>query len=394
MNNLGLSFARRVADAWHRSQPIVRWRLALGGIAGALVIWLLIAPKPWVVATSIGGKMETIHYVRIYGWIAGTINVVLLAGLAAVCPWWTGRRPIATSSQLLPGNSQTPRWFWPLVIAAMITALCYSVPRMGHGFWDDEELNVRTTLYGKFKLQKKTGEIEFKRFDWLETIFGYSRGPNSHTLFGIVSRACEEAWNSVVKPRGFPLVEWPFRVPALIFGIFGVAATAWLLKDFGLPGAGVAAAFLLAIHPWNIRYASEARGYSLLVFLVPTLFVFWRRAIITGQWKWWGVFAFTSFALIYCYPGVVFLLIGTQLNHVGTYRVWARFSGTAPCASRALDLCQRSRRHPRSSADAAALPAGQAVFRFRLLPGFCVRLVMDSQRCFFHDWRRSLDKER
>ena len=317
MINSEHSFVRRMADAWHRSHPVARWRLALGGIAGLLVVWLLIAPKPWVVAQSIDGKMDTMHYVRIYGSIAGAINVVLLAGLAAVCPWWVTRRPLGAGSQLLGGNCPRPRWFWPLVIAAMVIALCYSVPRMGHGFWDDEELNVRTTLYGKFKLQKKTGKMEFKRFDWLETIFGYSRGPNSHTLFGIVSRACEEAWNSVVKPRGFPVVEWPFRVPALIFGIFAVAATAWLLKDFGLPGAGVVGAFLLAIHPWNIRYASEARGYSLLIFLVPTLFVFWRRAMITGQWKWWSLFAFTSFALIYCYPGVVFLLIVLNLITLG-----------------------------------------------------------------------------
>ena len=69
----------------------------------------------------------------------------------------------------------TPRWFWPLVIVAMATTLFYSLPRMTHGFWDDEELNVRTTLCGKFKPDKKTGEIEFKRFDWLETVYGYSK---------------------------------------------------------------------------------------------------------------------------------------------------------------------------------------------------------------------------
>ncbi len=88
-----------------------------------------------------------------------------------------------------------------------------------------------------------------------------------------------------------------------------MAAAAWLLKEFGLPGAGVTAAFLLAIHPWHIRYASEARGYSLLVFLVPVLFVFWRRAMITGRWKWWGAFAATEFSLIYCYPGAIFVLV-------------------------------------------------------------------------------------
>ena len=110
--------------------------------------------------------------------------------------------------------------------------------------------------------------MEFKHFDWVETVYGYSRGPNSHTLFGIASRACEEIWNFLVKPRGFPLVEWPFRVPALIFGMLAVGSIAWLLREFSMPGEGIVAAFLLAIHPWHIRYASEARGYSLLVFLM------------------------------------------------------------------------------------------------------------------------------
>jgi len=80
-------------------------------------------------------------------------SISLCSGvLAAVCPWWTGR------SQLSTLNSQTPRWFWPLVVVAMAMTFFYSLPRMNHGFWDDEELNVRTTLYGRFKLNKRTGE--------------------------------------------------------------------------------------------------------------------------------------------------------------------------------------------------------------------------------------------
>ena len=309
MKNLAVSFLGRARDFWLRSDPTRRWRIVLGAIATLLAIWLLIAPKPWVVAVQIRGKMDTLDYVHIYGWIAGAINIALLGMLAAVCPWWTRSPQLSTlNSQLSTLNAPTPRWFWPLVVVAMAMTLFYSLPRMNHGFWDDEELNVRTTLYGKFKLNKKTGEREFKRFDWLETVYGYGT-PNNHTLFSIASRACEDAWNSVVKPHGFPVVEWPFRVPALIFGVLAVAAMAWLLKEFGLPGAGVAAAFLLGIHPWHIRYASEARGYSLLIFLVPVLFVFWRRAVITGRWKWWGAFAVTEFSLIYCYPGAVFILL-------------------------------------------------------------------------------------
>ena len=315
MKTLAVSFLGRVLDFWRRSDPTRRWRIALGAIASALGICLLIAPKPWVVAAQIHGKMDTLDYVQIYGWIAGAINIALLGVLAALCPWWTrrGYQLSTLNSQRSTLNFQTPRWFWPLVGVAMVMTVFYSLPRMNHGFWDDEELNVRTTLYGKFKPNKKTGEMEFKRFDWLETVYGYSRGPNSHTLFSIVSRACEDAWNSIVRPHGFPVVEWPFRVPALVFGVLAVAAMAWLLKEFGLPEAGVAAAFLLAIHPWSIRYASEARGYSLLVFLVPVLFVFWRRAMVTGRWKWWGAFAAAEFSLIYCYPGAIFVLVVLNL---------------------------------------------------------------------------------
>ncbi|HEY5704363.1 MAG TPA: hypothetical protein VIS96_02195 [Terrimicrobiaceae bacterium] len=256
--------------------------------------------------------MSTLDYVRIYGWIAGAINIVLLGVLAVICPWWTGRLQLSTLGSQLSALPPTPRWFPPLVAAAMAMTFAYSLPRMNHGFWDDEEFNVRTTLCGKFKANKKTGEMEFKRFDWLETIYGYGT-PNNHTLFSIASRACHDAWRSIVRPRGFPVVEWPFRVPALMFGLLAVAAMGWLLKEFGLPGAGVTAAFLLGIHPWNIRYASEARGYSSVLFLVPVLFVFWRRAMITGRWKWWGAFAITQFSLIYCNSGALFILIVLNL---------------------------------------------------------------------------------
>jgi hypothetical protein len=321
MNKSAASFVGTKIEFWRGGNPVRRWRIVLGVIAVTLAIWLLFATKPWVAAAEIRGKTDTIDYVRIYGWIAGAINVVLLATLAAICPWWAGGRspnPVPLPANQLPTPS-TPRWFWPLVVVAMATTFFYSLPRMDHGFWDDEELNIRTTLWGKFKPNKKTDEIEFERFDWLETVYGYSKGPNTHTLFSILSRACEDVWNAVASPTGFPLVEWPFRVPALVFGLLAVAAFAWLLKDLGMPGAGVVAAFLLGIHPWNIRYASEARGYSLLIFLVPVLFVFWRRAMVSAKWRYWAGFAFIEFALLYCYPGSGFILVILNLITVGLF---------------------------------------------------------------------------
>ncbi len=317
MSNRVPSFLGSGIDFWVRSDRVRRWRIVLGTLAGAIAIALLVATKPWVAVAEIRGKTDTLDYVRIYGWIAGAINLVLLGCLIILCPWWARLRDLTHSSVASLSGSPTPRWFWPLVIAAMAVTFFYSLPRMTHGFWDDEELNIRTTLWGKFKPNKKTGAVEFVRFDWLETVYGYSRGPNSHTLFSILSRACEDAWNIVAKPKGFPLVEWPFRVPALIFGVLAVAAFAWLPKDLRMPGTGVVAAWLLALHPWNIRYASEARGYSFIIFIVPVLFVFWRRAMVTGYWRWWSAYALAEFSLLYCYPGSVFILVVLNLATLG-----------------------------------------------------------------------------
>ena len=309
MNNPVLSFLAPGIGFWVRGDAVRRWRIVLGILAGAIAIALLVTTKPWVAVTEIRGKTDTADYVRICGWIAGAINVVLLTCLIILCPWWARLRDLTPNSSASVRGSATPRWFWPLVIVAMATTFFYSLPRMSHGFWDDEELNVRTTLWGKFKPNKKTGEVEFVRFDWLETVYGYSKGPNTHTLFSILSRACEEARNVVAKPTGFPLVEWPFRVPALVFGVLAVAAFAWLLRDFGMPGTGVVASWLLAVHPWGIRYASEARGYSFVIFIVPVLFALWRRAMLIGSWRWWSGYALAEFSLFYCYPGSAFILI-------------------------------------------------------------------------------------
>ena len=118
--------------------------------------------------TEIRGKTDTLDYVRIYGWIAGAINVVLLACLAILCPWWAKPQDLTPAASVK--RSATPRWFWPLVIVAMATTFLYSLPRMTHGFWDDEELNVRTTLWGKFNQTRKlarwnlSGSIGWKPF--------------------------------------------------------------------------------------------------------------------------------------------------------------------------------------------------------------------------------------
>jgi hypothetical protein len=81
----------------------------------------------------------------------------------------------------------------------------------------------------------------------------------------------------------------------------------------GYPNAGILAAWLLAFHPWYQRYVCEARGYSLVLALLPIAALVWRRALSTGRWRSWSAFALLQLSLIWTYPAVLFVLVPLNL---------------------------------------------------------------------------------
>jgi hypothetical protein len=302
------------SDLWSRQPQQRRWRFALGSVALVLLLGLIFSGKPWEVQPS--SKIKLSDVVTIWVWWAALIDLVVVSGLIALCPWWAGPCP---ERQAANKQMKTPRWFWPLVGVAMILAGCLALPRMNNSFWDDEELTVRVSIVGKFLRDKTTGQPEFDPLRWEETFFDY-RTPNNHILHSLLARLSSNLWTTVARPDGLPFREQAIRLPALLFGLGAVAAVAWLLLDCGFPLAGVVAAFLFALHPWVIRYTSEARGYSMILCLVPLLLVFWRRALGTGEWKWWSACGAVQFALIYTYPGMApFLVILNLLTPVALY---------------------------------------------------------------------------
>jgi hypothetical protein len=58
----------------------------------------------------------------------------------------------------------------------------------------------------------------------------------------------------------------------------------------------VLSAWLLAVHPWFLRYASEARGYSVLLLMVPVILLVWLRATRENRWRWWLAFGASQFS--------------------------------------------------------------------------------------------------
>lgn len=280
----------------------VTWvRIGLGVLAASLLVFLLLAKKPWGLSTVPRDSFKVGDLVVIYLWIAAAINLGLTALLLATVGFWM--RPVAERED--PPRPTTPRWFWPLVLLAMtIVAVC-AMPRLNDSFWDDEEYNVRHSIWGRFKTGDDPGTYRFRKLGWEDTFFDY-REPNNHVLHSLLARSSLTIWQKVSPSESLPFTEWPLRVPAWLFGILGVATLAWFLKDAGFAGAGVVAAFLMALHPWVIRYASEMRGYSMVMALLPVALVFWRRAHCEGTWRWWLAYAGVQWAILYTYPGVLF----------------------------------------------------------------------------------------
>ncbi len=287
------------------NHPALRWRTALLSLAGLLSLYLIFSAKPWTI--DLVSRHRVGNFWAVYSWYAAGMGILVSTGLAAIAPWWAGRA--VQSSDRAPS---VPRFFWLAVVMAMGVAAFFSVPRMTFGLWDDEELNVRKSILGKFKQQEPGGPASFQPLKWQDTLLEY-REPNNHVLNSLLARGCHEIWRAAAKPGGLPFTEWALRVPAFVAGVCSVATLAWMLLVFGMPRAAVVAAFLAALHPWFVRYTSECRGYAFALLLVPLIFGLWHRAVFRGRWKWWAALAAAQFAMIYAYPGTLFVLVALNL---------------------------------------------------------------------------------
>lgn len=307
----------------HALSPGGKARAGLLVLLALEVVFLALGEKPWNVELPEGRKPRLADHVTIYAWFAALGNLAVTLVLFVSASWWT--RPVTVR----PETAVRPtRWFWPLVAVAMAAAALWATPRLDRSLWDDEEYNVRYSILGRFHQEDGPDEPRFKHVKWLDTLYDY-REPNNHVLHSILARLCLDTWRAVARPAGLPFTEWPLRIPALMFGLAAVAATAWLTREFFGPRAGVVAAFLLALHPWLIRYASEARGYSMILCFLPMAAVLWKRSLTQGRWKWWILYGGVQWAALYTYPGV--LPVFALLNLAALAILWgsARVAGPA-----------------------------------------------------------------
>jgi hypothetical protein len=275
-------------------------RYALLGLMAAILIALLAAPKPWEQPHL--GKLE--DYVRIYSWWAGLINLVPLAFLAFTTRWWTAPLP-----EPIPGKPppRIPKGFFLCIGGAMGVCAILGFPRLGQSLWEDEEYSVRRCIAGGHRIQED-GTVVVKKLPWKVTLWNYSSTTN-HVFQSILARLSHSAWRTIARPAGLQLSEAAARLPSYLSGILLVGLVALLAARFDLAWEGALAAWLIAIHPWHLRFASEARGYGLVALLILLSCLLALNALNTGHWRWWIALALANFALLYTWPPTLFTVL-------------------------------------------------------------------------------------
>lgn len=255
-------------------------------------------------------------------WIATSLNLALCTLLTASRRLWIGPRDSRPEPR--PAPFTLSLWIGLAIAVALGAAL--RAPRLGLSLYSDEEYSLRTYISGRWVTPDSEHHTptRFQAVPWNATLWGNREG-NNHVLASVSSRLSLELWRRFTGHGPDAFSEIALRLPAFLAGCLGIAMLALALTSLGMPRAGVVAAFLAAIHPWHLRYSTEARGYGFVLFFAPLLVALACGILRDGRWRWWLGFALAEVGLLASFPGAMdlafalsfALLVGTVFGGIG-----------------------------------------------------------------------------
>lgn len=313
---------RSITKCWNRA--VTRF-----GTGGWILILVLIAvacacgihfaqgANPW--DREVPGKLEagmplTISDTIVSGlWIASGINLVLSLVLIGAARWWA--RPLSPSGKTSATSvSHSPHrrnsyCFWGLVLLAVIVAASLRAPRLDHSWFNDEEQAFRKFTWGSYQSgETNPDELEFKEAHWNRALF-YSVNGNNHVFHTAVAKFAHLTWRKFASPGYETFREPVIRLEPFLSGLLTLVVLAGWLRAIGFPVAGVTAAWLLALHPWVLRYSVEARGYSALLLFVCLALGCLTFALRTHRWRWWLGYGLCQCLYLLCFAGAIYLAV-------------------------------------------------------------------------------------
>ncbi len=291
--------------------------VVLAVVLAAFVIW---AGRDWRMALSMaerGAKVPTEAYVKWGMWWAALVNAFLCGLLALTSKWWAGKR-LEASGVAVPGITKRDLMVLVLVLTA---AGGLRWARMDLSFYNDEAHTFRTYVAGRFR-QSDDGQIAWKQLKWLDT-FWLDKVGNNLMPCSVFGRLSYDAWRRFTHAPAGAVCEAAVRLPQWIAGMMALLVL-WLAarRILGAQAAWVALV-LMALHPWSVRYSSEARAYGMLMLGVVLCIYLLQRAFEDGRWRWWLGLGLAEFLCVWSFSGVVFFLV--VFNAVILIRLVARW---------------------------------------------------------------------
>lgn len=310
------------------SRHIRRARWVMGILLVLLVGYLIFGPKPFepgmrqevrqIIAETPAGELPDLkleHYIISTTYTVVIINTILAAALLATAGVWA--RPIPTAyTESDMGLVVDARawwdaewWFWAALLLSMILAFALRAPLANKSLWWDEAWGVKRVMVG-FEQPRDDAPRELKHKDvgWDRTFFYYEK-PTNHVGFSVPARFSNSIWRTLTGAEDSEFNEFFIRLPSLLAGLVSLVLMGLLMRDLGYPGLGIAGAFLLAIHPWHLRYTVEGRGFGIVMMCALLITLMVIRALRYGNWRYWILCAAGHLLLLWSFPYGIFLSI-------------------------------------------------------------------------------------
>jgi hypothetical protein len=285
-------------------------RAALGCVLAALAAFLLIADAPWQVQGGPGFLAATRHRsfasnVAIGLWWAAAVNAVLCALLLATAGRWAA--PVAARPA---GTPPRAAHFAAAVLLAVLAALALRAPLASRSLWWDEGWVVRQVLVGQYLGPDDDPSAWRFREGGLRRALWYAKKPTNHALYSVAAWPGLRAWRALTGAERDQFSELVYRLPALASALASVAALALLVHACGFPRAAPLAAWLLALHPWHVRYGVDGRAYGFVVLFCTTAALGLVRFLRSGAWRDLALSAASHFLLVWSWSFAAFFSAG------------------------------------------------------------------------------------
>ena len=239
---------------------------------------------------------------------AAAVNAVILLIAAVAAPWLLRSGPLPNSSRSAAPDGRLPRWLFLSVIAGtMLGSAVLNAPRLRYSLWSDEEFSMSHFMVGEFE-PEKDGSLSWHEVPWARAFWDH-RVPNNHAAYSVLAKAAHTGFQPSSAPGDWFFSEARLRLPAFLAGLLALPVIYLLMRELGLPRAGLVAVLLLAAHPWLVRYSTEARGYGLTLLLWPAAVLFLLKGLRTGRWGWWLGFGLAETLLLWSWTGMVHWLL-------------------------------------------------------------------------------------